>query len=115
MAQDWQHILNYLEKDLKKEETDLLATKADLDKEEYKKKADELRKKVISYQNKRKSSLEKIAKQRAEARQNLIKQIKLSKKKEITLKNLNHYRDFLSTKDISLAIKILFELSIARS
>ena len=40
---------------------------------------------------------------------NLIKQIKLSKKKEITLKNLNHYRDFLSTKDISLAIKILFE------
>ena len=31
----------------------------------------------------------------------LIKQIKNSKKKEITLKNLNHYRDFLSTKDIS--------------
>lgn len=39
----------------------------------------------------------------------LIKQIKNSKKKEITLKNLNHYRDFLSTKDISLAIKKLFD------
>ena len=37
-----------LEKDLKKEETDLLATKADLDKEEYKKKTDALRKKVIT-------------------------------------------------------------------
>ena len=39
----------------------------------------------------------------------LIRQIKYSKKKQITLNNLNHYRDFLSTKDISLAIKKLFE------
>lgn len=30
-----------------------------------------------------------------------------SKKKNILLKNLNHYRDFLSIKDIALAIDIL--------
>ena len=44
-------------------------------KEEYKKKADELRKQVIAYQNKRKSSFDKIAKLRTEARQNLLKKL----------------------------------------
>ena len=37
----------------------------------------------------------------------LISQIKNTKKKHVNLDNLNHYRDFLSTKDIALAIKIL--------
>tara|TARA_Y100000590_G_scaffold64744_1_gene69804 strand:- start:17558 stop:18082 length:525 start_codon:yes stop_codon:yes gene_type:complete len=64
-----------LEKDLKKEETDLLATKADLDKEEYKKKTDALRKKVMEYQKTRKEAVDKIAIQRAEARQKLLKEI----------------------------------------
>ena len=40
---------------------------------------------------------------------NLIKQIKLSKKKEITLKNLNHYRDFISMENISKIINILLK------
>ena len=37
----------------------------------------------------------------------LISKIQYSKQKQVKLSNLNHYRDFLSTKDIALAIKIL--------
>jgi len=43
-----------------------------LAKEEYQKRSDDLRKKVIDYQSQRKASLEKIARQRAEARQKLL-------------------------------------------
>ena len=64
-----------LEKSLKKEETDLLATKTNLTKEEYTTKSDSLRKKVIDYQSQRRASLDKIATQRAEARETLIKKI----------------------------------------
>ena len=42
-----------LEKALKKEETDLLAKKNILSREDYQKKTDELRKKVIDYQSQR--------------------------------------------------------------
>jgi len=64
-----------LEKSLKKEETDLLATKASLTKEEYTKKSDTLRKKVIDYQSQRRSSIDKLTNQRLEARKILMKQI----------------------------------------
>ncbi len=37
----------------------------------------------------------------------LISKIKYSNQKQVKLTNLNHYRDFLSTEDIALAIKIL--------
>ena len=37
----------------------------------------------------------------------LVSLIKNTKKKQVQLGNLNHYRDFLSTRDIALAIKIL--------
>ncbi len=37
----------------------------------------------------------------------LVSQIKNTKKNRVQLSNLNHYRDFLSTRDIALAIKIL--------
>ena len=57
---------------LKKEESDLLAQKTILTKEEYQKKSDNLRKKVIDYQSQRRLSLEKITTQRAEARQKLL-------------------------------------------
>ena len=50
------------EKELKKEETNLLEKKSIITKEEYKKKTDELRKQVIEYQSQRKSSLDAIAK-----------------------------------------------------
>ena len=64
-----------LEKSLKKEENDLLGKKTILSKEEYEKKANTLRKKVIDYQSQRKSSLDKIATQRAESRETLMKKI----------------------------------------
>lgn len=60
---------------LKKEESDLLAKKNTLSSEEYQKKADELRKKVIDYQSARRSTLDKIATQRAEARRKLLEAI----------------------------------------
>jgi outer membrane protein len=61
-----------LEKVLKKDEADLLGKKTVLSKEEYQKKSDELRKKVIDYQSNRRSSLDKITKQRSEARKKLL-------------------------------------------
>ncbi len=64
-----------LEKKLKKEETDLLSKKAEMNKEEYIKKTDELRKKVIDYQSQRRASLDKLAKQRADARAKLFEKI----------------------------------------
>ena len=64
-----------MEKDLKKQETDLLAKKNILSKEEYSKQTDTLRKKVIDFQSQRRASLDKIATQRSEARAVLIKNI----------------------------------------
>tara|TARA_B110000438_G_scaffold41135_1_gene41008 strand:- start:3000 stop:3524 length:525 start_codon:yes stop_codon:yes gene_type:complete len=64
-----------IEQNLKKEETDLLSKKTVLSKEEYNKKTDTLRKKVIDYQSQKRLAFERIATQRAEARENLLKQI----------------------------------------
>ena len=64
-----------MEKELKKEENDLLSKKTVLSKEEYTKKTDSLRKKVIDYQSQRRTSIDKIATQRAESRETLIKNI----------------------------------------
>ena len=50
-----------MEKALKKEENDLLQKKNILSKEDYTKKTDALRKKVIDYQSQRRASLDKIA------------------------------------------------------
>ena len=61
------------ETQLKKEESDLLAKKSILTKEEYQKNTDELRKKVIDYQSSRRSSLESITSRRATARKELLK------------------------------------------
>ena len=60
---------------LKKEESDLLVQKTILTKEEYQKKSDNLRKKVIDYQSQRRTSLEQITTQRAEARQKLLEKL----------------------------------------
>ena len=64
-----------LEKDLKKEENDLLTRKTVLSKEEYTKKTDALRKKVIDFQSQRRAAIDKIATQRAEAREKLMKKV----------------------------------------
>ncbi len=63
------------EEKLKNEEIDLLAKKKILTKEEYSRKSDTLRKKVIDYQSQRRMAIDKIATQRAEARETLIKKI----------------------------------------
>ena len=60
---------------LKKEEQDLLTKKTVLSKEEYSKKSDTLRKKVIDYQSQRRAAMDKITTQRAESRATLIKSI----------------------------------------
>ena len=64
-----------IEKKLKKEERDLLEKKNVLSKEEYKKKSDALRKNVIEYQSQRRTSLDKIGKQRANAKSKLLKKL----------------------------------------
>jgi len=64
-----------IEKSLKKEENDLLTKKTILSKEEYTNKTDTLRKKVIDFQSQRRAAIDKIATQRAEAREKLMKKI----------------------------------------
>ena len=64
-----------IESSLKKEEADLLSKKTVLSKEDYTKKSDSLRKKVIDYQSQRRAGLDKIATQRAKARDTLIKAV----------------------------------------
>ena len=61
-----------IEQDLKKEEGELIGKKKIISKEEYKKMSEELRNKVLKYQKERRESLDKIAKQRASAKGQLI-------------------------------------------
>ena len=63
------------ENKLKKEESDLLAQKTILTKEEYQKKTNELRKKVKDYQANRRKVLDKITEQRAKARKLLLEKL----------------------------------------
>ena len=65
-----------MEKSLKAEESDLLGKKNILSKEEYTKKSNELRKKVIDYQSQRRLSLDKISTQRAKSRETLLSKIR---------------------------------------
>ena len=64
-----------LEKKLKEEENDLLEKKNIISKEEYTKKSNDLRKKVVNYQAERRASLDKIAMQRAASKETLIKKV----------------------------------------
>ena len=64
-----------IEKSLKEEESDLLAKKNILTKDEYNKKTDSLRKKVIDYQSQRRTSIDKITTQRAQARETLLQKV----------------------------------------
>ena len=61
-----------MEEVLKKEEQDLLTKKTVLSKEEYTKKTDALRKKVIDFQSQRRSAIDKIATQRSNSRATLV-------------------------------------------
>ena len=64
-----------IETSLKKEEADLLSKKTVLSKEDYTKKSDTLRKKVIDFRSQRRAAMDKITTQRAESRSTLIKSI----------------------------------------
>ena len=64
-----------LEDKLKKDESDLLAKKTILTKEEYKAKSDTLRDNVLKYQKDRRKSLDTIAQKRANAREDLLKKL----------------------------------------
>ena len=64
-----------IEEALKKEESDLLAKKATLNKEEYTEKMNSLRKRSIDYQSKRRAAIDKITTQRAKARETLLTKI----------------------------------------
>ncbi len=63
------------EKKLKEEEQKLLGKKTVISKEDYKKESDALRKKVLKYQNDRRTALDDIAKKRASAREQLLNKI----------------------------------------
>ena len=63
------------EKSLKEEEKKLIEKKTVLKKEDYIDKSKVLRKKVIKYQTERRASLDKIAKQRAESKSKLLKEL----------------------------------------
>ena len=63
------------ENELKNEESNLLVKKNVLTKEEYKENSENLRNKVLDYQKQRRAFLDKIAKQRSEARKILVQKI----------------------------------------
>ena len=63
---------NTTQKSLQDEEKKLIQQKKLLSQDEYKKKVDELRKKVSNLQKNRSENLQKIAKQRAKAKQELL-------------------------------------------
>ena len=74
---------------LKKAELDLIEKKNILSQDEYKQKADELRKNVGTYQSERRKSLEEIAIKRAKAKQDLIKAVNPIIKKYIDENNIS--------------------------
>ena len=63
------------DRNLKKEETDIISQKKIITNEDYKKKVDVLRKKVASHQKNKRTAFNNIAKSRAEAKVSLLKKI----------------------------------------
>ena len=63
------------EENIKKQENELISQKKALSNEDYQKKVDELRKKVAKLQTDKQNSLNQIAQSRAQARQELLKNV----------------------------------------
>ncbi len=63
------------EENIKKQENELISQKKALSNEDYQKKVDELRKKVAKLQTDKQNSLNEIAKSRALAKQELLKNV----------------------------------------
>ncbi len=109
--EDNQKKLADIEKGLKKEESDLLAQKSILDAGEYKKKTDELRKKVVKYQKQRRNLLDDVAKLRAKAKDQLIAKVdpillKYTKDNSITLV-INRQAVLLSVEEANITAAIV--------
>ena len=64
-----------IEKKLKEEEKDLIEKKNIISKEEYEKKANTLRKRVIDYRSERRAAMDKITEQRSKSRETLLKKL----------------------------------------
>ena len=103
------------ETELKKEEGDLLSKKGALSKEDYKKKSDELRKKVMAYQTERRAVLDKIAKQRSNARQKLLQKLDPILKNYISENNISIIMDkkniVLGTEELDITNVIVEKLN----
>ena len=96
---------------LKKEEIDLIAKKKTLSADEYKKKLNQLREKNIKFQRKRTSFARTIAKQRAEARNSLLKTLNPILTKYMSENNIKIIIDkkyvIMANSKIDLTSKIL--------
>ena len=101
--------------ELKKEESDLLTKKKVLSKEEYKKKTDELRKKVGTYQAQRRSIIDDIAKQRANARNKLLQKLDPILKTYMNSNDISVVIDkkniVLANPDLDITVKIVETLN----
>ena len=101
--------------ELKKEESDLLTKKTVLSKEEYKKKTDELRKKVGTYQAQRRSIIDDIAKQRANARNKLLQKLDPILKTYMNSNDISVVIDkkniVLANPDLDITVKIVETLN----
>ena len=101
--------------ELKKEESDLLTKKTVLSKEEYKKKTDELRKKVGAYQVQRRSIIDDIAKQRANARNMLLQKLDPILKTYMNSNDISVVIDkkniVLANPDLDITVKIVETLN----
>ena len=101
--------------ELKKEEGDLLTQKTVLSKEEYKKKTDELRKKVGAYQVQRRSIIDDIAKQRANARNKLLQKLDPILKTYMNSNDISVVIDkkniVLANPDLDITVKIVETLN----
>ena len=105
------------EKKLKKEESDLLSKKEILDEAEYKKQIDSLRTKVNKFHKERRISIEKIGRQRAEAKQKLLQAINpiLIKHVEDNLISLVIDKKYVVTADDTLDITNLIIENLNKS
>jgi len=103
------------ESKLKKEESDLLAKKTELSKDEYNKKTDELRKKVGAYQAQRRSVIDDIAKQRANARNMLLQKLDPILKTYMNSNDISVVIDkkniVLANPDLDITVKIVETLN----
>ena len=96
---------------LKKEEIDLITKKKTLSTDEYKKKLNQLREKNVKFQRKRASFTAAIAKQRAEARNGLLKALNPILTKHMSENNIQIIIDkkyvIMANSKIDLTSKIL--------